>query len=220
MRSFEYEKEFNLTPIQAYNQILLWLASIKARIRDYNKPFKINAIHGSFWKDIRDPKKRKALRFTITPLEPKTLGVKIHLKVLYDSWRRKEVLNGVRPSWDHHLFSQLWAVLDETKNEDILWQIKIAQFVGALPEVKNESDFKRFMRKLCKNAHVLHLSDATFQQLTEALKLKLLTVKIFAPSKKEKMFQFVEALAKSVFGEALTDSVSGALRGLVEYITK
>ncbi|NVM30010.1 MAG: hypothetical protein HWN65_14300 [Candidatus Helarchaeota archaeon] len=37
MSSVEYEKEFNLTAQQAYEQTVLWLTAIKAPIKDTNK---------------------------------------------------------------------------------------------------------------------------------------------------------------------------------------
>lgn len=221
MTSIEFKKEFNLTAKQAYDTILLWLATIKARITDYKEPFNITAVHGSYWKFDRDPAKKKKIRITIRPKEPSNPGVKIHLKASLSLWRPKQRIAQVQQSWDDLLFSQLWVVLNETKQEEILWHIKVTQFLVALqPPVKNKTDFKRFMKKLCQRLKVEQLTNDQVLQITEALKLQLLTAKIFAPSKKERVFRFVESLSKSVFGETLTDSISGALRGLVEYSTK
>ena len=219
MSFVEYEKEFNLTAQQAYEQTVLWLTAIRAPIKDTNKPFYIKAVHGSFWKGVENPMKRKTIKVNITPLESKNLGVKVHLKATLEGWRLDQKMKQVKQSWDENLFSQLWAVLSKTNHDEILWQIKITQFIHLVPSVENASDFKRFMKKLCQRIKVLNLNDDEVLQITEALKLNLLTAKIFAPTKKEKILQFVERLSKSVLGEALTDTLSGALRGLVEYIT-
>ena len=220
MVAVEYEREFKLTPKQAYEKIAAWLVAIKTDIKDSTEPFYIKAVQGTNLVMLDNPSKRKTLSFDITPLDPKHGGVKVHLKASMTLWRRESRMQHAQESWDEHLFTQLWAILNTTREEDLLWQIKVTQFLIALPKVQKESDFKGFMKKLCQRFQAENLTDDQVQQITEALKLQLLTAKLFAPTKREKLLEVVGSIAKTIFGEVIPAAISGALVGVVEYLVK
>ncbi|MFX1295268.1 MAG: hypothetical protein ACFFD2_10505 [Promethearchaeota archaeon] len=220
MVSVEFEKEFNLTTKQAYDTIVLWLVAIKAKIKDHNEPYYIKAVHGVNWKQIEDFRKKKTIMINIIPPEHGKLGIKVHVKASLSFWHRKKRMEIVKEYWDKYLFSQLWTVLNETKQEAILWQIKVIQFLVTLPKVKKDSDFKNFMKKLCERFRAENLTDEQVQQITEALKLQLLTAKIFNSSKKEKILELVGNISKNIFGKNVPVVISGALLSLVEHVIK
>ncbi len=220
MHQMEYEKEFKLTPQQAYDGIMKWLGAIKATVKDYREPFYIKAIQGSLWKFLRDPNRKKKLRIDIEPLESNGKGVKVSLKAFVNLPRREKRLEEASETWNQYLFSQLWAILETTKEEEIMWNIKVTQFMVAVPEVKKESDFKQLIKKLCQHCKEENLTDDQVLQITDALKLRLLTAKLFAPSKREKLAEWVGKISKSILGDVITDVISGALNTLVDYLIK
>ncbi len=218
MSSLEYEKEFDLTPEQAYKTIGNWLVGINAKIEDHKEPVYILAVHGTFWTNVENTQKKKKISITIKPLN--TNKVQIHLKTTLTLWYRNARMENARKSWEEGLINQLWATINEKTEDGILWQIKVTQYLIALPIVTKESDFKRFMKKLCQSIDKEQLTEHQVLQMTEALKLTHLSCKIFAPTKKEKVFKIVTEISNKILGEGLSVAISGALHQLVEFMIK